>query len=142
MLVVALVSMVAFLAVAAVGVRSLWVHDSFFEWGDYGDRAIDIYNGCVAFERQLPDPPRRLITGIDVHQHTAVQLTPSLHSIAQAIRGFEKTETDLTASKIIVVTIPIWPLLLVLLIAPLRWLIARPADAPAFPIITDGPTEA
>lgn len=135
MFIVALLSMVAFLAVGTVGVRSLWVHDSFYEWGDYGDRAIDIYNGCVAFRRQLPNPPRMLITGIDAHEHTAMQLTPGLQSIEQAIRGFERTETDLTASKIIVITTPIWPLLLLLLIAPVCWLIARPASAPAFPVV-------
>jgi len=37
----------------------------------------------------------------------------------------------------LVVVFPLWPLLLLLLIAPMRWLIARPANAPAFPVITD-----
>ena len=137
MLIVALLSMVAFLAVAAVGVRSLWVHDSFYEFGDFGDREIDIYNGCVAFRRQAPNSPRKLITLIVARGHTATQLTPSPHSVGQAFRGFEKTETDLTASKIIVVKTPVWPLLLLLLVAPMRWLIARSPNAPAFPVITD-----
>jgi len=30
---------------------------------------------------------------------------------------------------------PLWPMLLLLLIAPVRWLIARPANSPAFPVI-------
>jgi len=36
---------------------------------------------------------------------------------------------------LLVVDVPLWPLLLLLLIAPIRWLIARPANAPAFPVI-------
>jgi len=35
------------------------------------------------------------------------------------------------------IRIPLWPVILLLLIAPLRWLIARPPNAPAFPVIVD-----
>jgi len=32
--------------------------------------------------------------------------------------------------------IPLWFVLLLLLIAPALWLVARPTNAPAFPVIT------
>ena len=44
---------------------------------------------------------------------------------------------ELGSEKVFAVRIPVWFPLLLLLIAPARWLIARPADAPAFPVITD-----
>ena len=44
-------------------------------------------------------------------------------------------------ASLFMVNVPIWFPLLLLLIAPVCWLIARPANAPAFPIVTDGNRE-
>jgi len=38
--------------------------------------------------------------------------------------------------------LPLWPLMIVLLIDPVCWLVARPTNAPAFPVITDAKNEA
>ena len=37
----------------------------------------------------------------------------------------------------LIIEVPRWPIFLLLLIAPARWLIARPANASAFPVIVD-----
>ena len=39
------------------------------------------------------------------------------------------------------IVMPLWPLLILLLIAPVRWLTARPANAPAFPVIANAKHE-
>jgi len=39
------------------------------------------------------------------------------------------------------VWVPLWFPLLLLLITPARWLIARPTNAPAFPVIAEGRQE-
>jgi len=41
------------------------------------------------------------------------------------------------AARFFDIMIPLWLTLLLVLIGPVRWLIARPANAPAFPVITD-----
>jgi len=37
----------------------------------------------------------------------------------------------------LIIEVPRWLIFLLLLIIPVRWLVARPANAPAFPVISD-----
>jgi hypothetical protein len=59
-----------------------------------------------------------------------------------SIAGFSKNEIDHVAvasgepSTELCFEVPLWFPLFLLLIAPVRWLIARPANVPAFPVIT------
>lgn len=133
----AIVSLLAFVAVAGIGARSFWTWDTFESWGDDGDRAFELVHGCVAYTRTSPDPPRQLLGARD-HVHLVGQKSPSLYAVEQAIWGFNLTKQSLVGAKGFSIRLPIWPLLLLLLIGPIRWMISRPAGGPAFPVITEG----
>lgn len=132
----AMASLLAFVMVAGAAARSLWVCDG---WTYGGNQAIGFYGGRVIYTQVLPN----LQSG-----HFSSTSTPIDRTFRDAVWGFSAERKAFPAPikvnprgqvSFISVTVPIWPLLLLLLIAPARWLIARSASAPAFPVVTRQP---
>lgn len=126
----ATVSLLAFVVVAIVGVRSLWTWDVFT---DGNGRVVGLEQGCVIFTHTIatrPDAPSTHLSG-------SVQDLP----VPKNVLGFAVENriehNQFGDDKIFGVRIPLWFPLLLLLLAPMRWLIARPTDAPAFPIVAE-----
>ena len=122
-------SLLAFFVVAGAGARSYWIADELT-----GVRSqIGFAGGCVYLERIIAP------NGFAVRGHTSFHIDPHGRAIfpgfsTRTVRYAPKFEMDS-------VIVPIWPLLLLLLIAPVWWLIARSANAPAFPVITERKSE-
>src|SRR2546421_3507917 len=113
--VAAMVSLVAFVLVAGAGVRSFWTMDEL----DFNhDRAIALNGGCLHYGHASWPINQELIA----HQSRKYQVLV----YPNGILGFalwHQALPPLGKQKIFRVCTPIWPLLLLLLIAPLRWLI-------------------
>lgn len=120
-------SFLAFMAVTGAGVRSFWIADVL-----NGTRSeIGFAGGLVYFSRISPP------NGFGVRGHKSFNIDPHGRAI---IPGFStRTVVYAPQFKMLSVVAPIWPLLLLLLIAPVRWLIARSENVPAFPVITKQP---
>jgi hypothetical protein len=137
LLIAAIVSLLAFGAVAVMDVRSFWVAEI---WQDRHARSVALYDGRVTY--------RHALAKLSVFQSgrwsiKASLITHSRHIVADAIWGFQ-AHTDsfpspVNSSKVdtfFFAAVPLWFPLLLLLIIPICWLIARPANAPAFPVVT------
>lgn len=125
----AVLSFVAFLAVVVAGTRSFWVWDA---WGFGNGTIIGLEGGCVLFTHQKPilQPPLKgPLHGV---------MEPAEFDFPGSILGFVVAK-DLShnhaGNPIFGLQVPLWPLLLLLVVIPIRWLIALPANAPAFPVI-------
>jgi len=126
----ALTSSLAFVIVACAGIRSFWTYDAWQTVVHGEGYAFVLECGTAGFVcrsgEAIPSEPGGHVHGDE---------NPDRYAVLFGIREFQfhvsrkEAEIDLR--------IPVWPLLLLLLIAPVRWLIARPANAPAFPVITD-----
>ena len=138
----AMVSLLAFVGVAGVGARSLWIVDSWYYSHSIGVRLEGGRFGC------MHESSDRVISGITFTHFTFRMMPRQVLTVFWKfhIHRAEYAVTfpggSLGHTKVFVVWIPLWFPLLLLLIAPVRWLIARPANTPAFPVVTDGPTEA
>jgi len=133
----ALTSLLAFVVAGGAGIRSLWIADA---WNAGDGRGLGLFGGRVTYKHD-PSPPFVPSGHISFD---ASMISPSRRIIGEAIWGFgagtevhslHSRTTPSVVEKVFYVTIPLWPFLLLLLIAPVRWLIARPANAPAFPVI-------
>ena len=129
----AIVSLLACVVVTGLGVRSLWIWDAFGSIGNE-ECVFEIFHGCVGYTRTMPASPMPF--SVDF-VHLVGEKRPNRYAIEQTLLGFSVKKQNLSTSRVIAVTVPIWPLLLLLLIAPIRWLFARPANAPAFPVIVE-----
>jgi len=134
----AVLSLLAFVVVCAAEVNSFWdVHI----WQAETGRTVELFGGRIGY--QHPDAPR-FGPGGHISFKAALITTPKRRIIADAIWGFEIRRFAIHSmldpsdvDKFFLVAAPLWPFILLLLIAPVRWLIARPANAPAFPVVTD-----
>lgn len=133
----AMVSLLAFVVLAAVGVRSYWTWDEWdLNWRKYGD-VITVNRGSVTFRHFvsiIADTPVFGVTG-----HASGDVRPEYisyepGSIFGLVVRSEHLEAPFNYERFII-RIPLWFPLLLLLIAPICWLIARPANAPAFPVV-------
>jgi hypothetical protein len=124
--VAAIASLVGFVMVASAGVRSFWTLDEL----DFGyDRAIALNGGCLHYAHSSFAIDRQPIQ----HRSMKYQVLNS----PNVILGFGIwNQVPFPNAKIFRACTPIWPFLLLLLIAPLRWLVGRPAVTSAFAIIT------
>ncbi len=127
----ATVSLLAFAVVAAAHVRSWWFTDV-LDFGRY--HYIELTGGCIIFEH-LPGPMTDAMTDkagfTSWHDRGSTDASHVLEfSVKHVVNRF---------SDYFIIRIPLWFPLLLLLIAPIRWLIARPANAPAFPVVTKHP---
>lgn len=132
----AIVSCAAFWAVAAFCVQSFRAPDQSRALGRGG--FIDLSNGCIDYmhmskiatldRRVLEDPSFSVAHSQSWDDHYSFAGFSFAHSIFDGERSTYEA---------FFFGLPLWPWLLLLLIAPVRWIIARPSSALAFPIITD-----
>ncbi|HEX5242368.1 MAG TPA: hypothetical protein VFW23_03820 [Tepidisphaeraceae bacterium] len=132
----AIASLLAFVVAAAAGVRSFWISDTWIFAICQSEIALS--SGCVTGARIKSVGMK----GFDRSKHLSDRVAPDKHNIARAMWGFRAWRVVLphrsgVREEISAIEAPLWSLLLLLLIAPVRWLIAHPADAPAFPVIAD-----
>lgn len=128
----AITSCAFFVIVAAVVVRSFWTADLLIL---RPGTTVVIDNSVVLFAHAPPD----LIVGAS-HQSWPTRpyaLNWSILKLSHTRHIIHREGTG--AGTISVYGIPPWPPLLLLLIAPVRWLIARSENVPAFPVITKQP---
>lgn len=131
-MIAAVASLLAFVVVAALGVRSFrtWDALSIRNW------TIGVAGGYLMYGQASGKgviyPPSGHLSG---------PMQPHLWDMPGGILGFaSKTMTFRTpfgVEKDVAVRIPLWFVLLLLLIAPAPWLVGRPANGPAFPVVTD-----
>ncbi len=127
----AIVSLMAFVVVSGASVRSFWIYNG---WGFGRFRYLDLQRGRVVYERFSGGS---FETMADHSRFLSNPATP-----LDALSTFKFAVLDQTlfgGIRVFVIWTPLWPILLLLLIAPLRWLVARPANAPAFPVLTKQP---
>ena len=124
----AIASLLAFVVVSGASIRSLWTWDlmAFGAW-----EGITIQEGRIVYLRSSGGPTGHF-SGSIYDEHAV---------IPWGILGFYVKKTSLPPNASIrelkfVFAVPLWPALFLLLFAPMRWLIARPAAAPAFPVVT------
>ena len=134
----ATVSLLAFLMVAIAGVRSFWNCDLWQFMINGKGQAYFLYSGRAGFVCRSGEAMPTEYSG---HTHTVVE--PNRYGALQSLWGFEVHYGVDSARQhdgpVFEFCAPLWPLLLVLLIIPARWLIARPAGSPAFPVVSKQP---
>lgn len=125
-----MISLLAFVVVAGASIRSFWNYDAWQTVINGEGYAFVLEFGTAGFGcrsgEAIPSQPSG---------HFHADHNPDRYAVRFGIREFQFHASRKEAE--IDFRIPLWPLLLLLLIAPLRWLIVRPANAPAFPVITD-----
>ena len=139
--VAAMVSLLAFVVVAGIGARSYWKYDIFGKYGSGAWQGIGIEKGRVVFMRTW---------GMAItNQSYPVGYFSGKENLGvpPGVFGFcVSTESSPPApypdAHTFVLAMPVWPLLLLLLLILVCWFIARPANAPAFPVLTDAKRDA
>ena len=134
----AIVSLLAFVVVAAADVRS---HGTWDRW-NLGARRIMLVHGCVLYAYDPADatdhfPFHESYLAAGAESRPEFYIPPDW-----AFAGFSKSSLENVIisngehSTELCLKAPLWFPLLLLIIAPVSWLIARPANAAAFPVIT------
>lgn len=125
-------SMLAFVILAGAGLRSIRTYDV---W-ESNSWIIGLQNGSIGCLRATGyyagGPTNRL-----GHVSGDAKTVGPLVNLKFSFSNRDVIPGRPGALRIIEFHIPLWFPLLLLLIVPMRWLIARPANAPAFPIIPD-----
>ncbi len=130
----AMVSLLLFVVVAAAGVQSL---GKWYDWNIGYQHGINLVRGLVIFRKS---------SGLKLAAYSPGFYSSDaglIYSVAMPSRilGFglsnETYHGPIGDLKEFLFIVPVWFPLLLLLIAPMRWLVARPVNAPAFPVITD-----
>lgn len=129
----AIVSGAMFLAITGAGIRSVWVWD---QWYFKTWKMIMLSGGRIRY-REMSGTQFAGLSDPTIHQSGYSESTN-----LSGILKFEVDNAEIDPSRPgtwrdFSVWIPLWPILLLLLITPVRWLIARPANASAFPVIAD-----
>ena len=128
----ATMSLLAFMAVAVAGIRSVRSYDI---WGS-GTWVIGLENGSVKFLRETGYYANGPMSSLGHISGSATARRP-LINFRFSINSHDVIPNRPGAVRLLEVQIPLWLPLLLLLIAPVCWLIASPANAPAFAVITD-----
>lgn len=127
--VTAMMSSLAFLVLVGAGLRSFWKWDG-WEFGN--GQLIALESGSVVYSQEKV--PGSFRPGGHVLGDVKYALFPK-GTLGFAFRD-EAGQTRLGYMSIFVLRAPLWPLLLLLLIIPALWFVARPAG-PAFLVIAD-----
>ncbi len=130
----AIVSLLGFAVAAGAGVRSFWVQDGFRfkHW-----QLIQIDTGCIFYSRWHGRAAARKEGIIEFHVSSSdTQWRLGMTDFWK----FQVNDQQIISAQpglwaVWTVGIPLWPILLLLLIAPVCWLIARSSNAPAFPVV-------
>lgn len=127
----ALISLTALVSLGGLGARSFWNWDA---WGTKNNRMMALGDGCIIYMHTTGTGPSTSVG----YLHGDVQPDDfEYRSVLGFIFSSDFTHDHPPGVRTFEVHLPLWFPILLLLIAPLRWLIARPANAPAFPVITD-----
>jgi len=138
----AIISLLALVGVAGIGARSYSIQNT---WtlqptprGKVMERIFTLNRGRISYEEVSWITATQPSDLRDLGYMSGDPKSPSAGH--RSILGLSETKEVVLILKdctlvLLVVDVPLWPLLLLLLIAPIRWLIARPANAPAFPVI-------
>lgn len=129
----AITSLLAFMALASAGVRSFWTWDGWVFPGEAELTGIMLHRGSIF----CVHPTGETLQGGIRHVTGPAQADPGFPG---SILGFfvsKDLDHGADGERTFALQVPLWFPLLLLLIAPVRWLIARPAEGPAFPVITD-----
>lgn len=117
----AIASSFLFLLIGGAGLRSLSFRGAIL----FGDSQLfGVVDGCAIYFKEIP------------FANAEKQPRPFEYGFL----GFSVVRYHLPSAPSVVyfrAAIPLYLPLLLLLIAPIRWLVARPLNAPAFPVITD-----
>ena len=134
MSIAAMVSFAAFAVLTVFAVRSFWTWDLL---SDGVSEMITLSDGCVMYTHTSTSGASRT----SLNGHISGRGYPNLRSIRRAILGFSATRSILPSGvgqlQVSQVTLPLWPLLLLLIVMPVLWLIARPPAGPAFTVLTE-----
>lgn len=128
----AIASLLAFVILAALGIRSLRISDA---WGS-NTWIIVLQNGSLRFLKETgyyASGPTNKLSHVSGDARTKGPFV----NLKFMISNRDIIPGRPGALKIHELYIPLWFPLLLLLIVPFRWLIARPANAMAFPINID-----
>jgi len=131
----ALVCCALFVVAAGAGVRSFWKQDSWIYGTD--KRVVGFGSGRGRIVGLYISAPADIKIS---HGHQSWDATSfEFPSPMLPVAVVRQTDHLLLVGDLIqrAVWVPLWFPLLLLLIAPARWLIARPANAPAFPVIAE-----
>lgn len=129
----AIISLLASVAVAGAGVRSLYFSD---EWHFGSWRRIALANGCIEYSHWSGSAVP-LIKGPPVTGHKSIKTTPGNVSL-----GFGMYEHDFITNiprateTVFVLWTSLWLPFFLLLITPVRWVFSRPGGA-ALSVMTD-----
>jgi len=134
MSIAAMMSFAAFVVLAVLSVRSFWTWDLL---SDGVSEMITLSDGCVMYTHTSTSGA----SGTSLNGHISGRGYPNRRSIRRAALGFSATRSILPSGlgqlQISQVTLPLWPLLLLLIVMPVLWLIARPPAGLAFHVIAD-----
>lgn len=120
-----------FMVVAGAGMRSFWIWSAL---GNGNDRAVFLVDGYILFMHTSGSGGDPYPSGYESEKAQADS------SLPRGFLGFAiKTETTSDifthlTGKQFSLRVPLWFPLLLLLINPARWLIARPLSGPAFSV--------
>ena len=130
----AIASLLAFVVAAGFTVRSFWMVNG---WIDKSGQFIALDAGLLTYTH---------VSATDFFPsghvwHIWNSSRPNRQALGDAIFGFRagKSYTSEEPGNVtqFTIAVPMWSILLLLLVAPARLLIARSANAPAFPVIAD-----
>jgi len=131
----AMASLLAFAVVAGAGIRSFWTMDEL----DFGQRRATALNGgYVHYARASFE----IGQGLVVHQSRRYQVISYPNNFLGFSVWKQVTSFPGASGTVFRLRVPLWFPLLLLLIAPVRWLIARPQYVPAFPVVAGASTRA
>jgi len=105
---------------------------------DFGqDRAVALDGGCLYYARASLKFRQNSVEHVSWRYRVIAYPNDFLgFAVWKRVMRFPKATGT---GSVFYVRAPLWPLLILLIIAPARWLIARPENAPAFPVITKQP---
>ena len=128
----AIVSLVVFALLGGAGVRSLWIWD---QWNFKSPRLFRLSNGRVSYWQWTGSQP---FPGDDQFEHLSGKADgQTVSTMLKFQMENEEIYPNAAPVRVFALIIPLWFPLLLLLALPCCWLIARPANAPAFPVIAE-----
>jgi len=132
----ALVCCALFVVTAGTGLRSFWKQDSWIYGTD--KRVVGFGSGRGRIVGLYISAPAdiKILHGHQSWDATSFEFPSPILPVAVVRQTDHLLVGDLTQRA---VWVPLWFPLLLLLIAPARWLIARPANAAAFLVVTKQP---
>lgn len=136
-----ILSLLAFVNVAVVGAKSFWIGEGRGSSSNFDGWFITLRNGCVTCRHLVSSTGSIPLYRLVEHHQGDVSSFPFPEGPHKSVLGFTfyyaHRSPPTPFSKEFCLTVPLWLPLLLLLIAPVRYLVALPANTTAFPVIAD-----